>query len=79
MEFPGGELMVKIMNRGFRLVENPNSSESDSKSFKGSNKKKPLWQPKTKIFVEQAMREQEDPKSNQNDLIDPSLIHAEIL
>ena len=61
--FSAGELMVKIINRGFRLAENPNSLEADSKSFKISNRKKPLWQPKTKVFVEQALREQEDPKS----------------
>ena len=54
--------MVKIINRGFRLAENPHSLEGDS--LKIPNKKNALWQPKTKIFVEQALREQENPKSN---------------
>lgn len=30
----------------------------------GPNKKKPLWPAKTKLFVEQTMREKEDPTSN---------------
>ena len=57
--------MVKIINRGFRLAENATKSLKDPQSAKlDIKKKKPLWQPKTKIFVQQAFREQEDSKSD---------------
>jgi len=60
-------LAVKILNRAFKLsAQNPSalteSSIATSAAGKNNNNKQ-LWPGKTKIFVDQALREQEDPKS----------------
>jgi hypothetical protein len=57
-----GDLIVKILNRGFNMSNALKAIEEMSISS-APVKKKQLWAPKTKVFVEQALREQEDPKS----------------
>lgn len=61
-----GDLIVKILNRGFRSVNQPQDGPSSSEAAAAREKKKPLWPAKTKIFVEQALREQENPRGNQH-------------
>ncbi|KAK4014414.1 hypothetical protein OUZ56_026937 [Daphnia magna] len=54
-----GELFVKILNRGYKMAQ-----QTDLKSNKSSVsicKKKALGPAKTKLFVDQTMREKEDP------------------
>lgn len=60
-----GDLIVKILNRGFKLgaVQQQTAPAGPDASSSTVKKNKPLWPAKTKIFVEQALREQEDPKS----------------
>lgn len=59
-------MAVKILNRAFKLSAlNPSALTESPRSASAASKKnnnKQLWPAKTKIFVDQALREQEDPK-----------------
>jgi hypothetical protein len=59
-----GDLIVKILNRGYK-TNKPISTDLNATKAATSNstKKKSLWPAKTKLFVDQTMREKEDPKS----------------
>ncbi|EFX84297.1 hypothetical protein DAPPUDRAFT_314992 [Daphnia pulex] len=58
-----GDLIVKILNRGYK-TNKPISTDLNATKAATSNstKKKSLWPAKTKLFVDQTMREKEDPK-----------------
>lgn len=60
-----GDLVVKILNRGYKMASQTsvNNATDEKSSVANSNKKKPLLPAKTKLFVDQAMREKEDPAS----------------
>ena len=57
-----GDLIIKILNRGFNMT-NALKAIEDLAISSAPVKKKQFLPAKTKVFVEQALREQEDPKS----------------